>query len=394
MENSKQTTEELIDRYLSGTANANERDQLERLYANASLRRESIDDLGIDEVNQLKKEGLVAALAEIRKEKGKTMVLWPRIAVVAAAVAAVVFGIWFFSSKYQDASIKTGSIASVNDIAPGKNGATITLASGEVIELSGKKKGVVIGDKGMKYSDGSTDPSLPMNRDRFSSGGERSGVLTAQTAKGQTYEFILPDGTHVWLNADSKISFPNQFTGKERKILLSGEAYFAVVHNDKQPFRVESKGQVVEDIGTEFNINAYADESSIKTTLVEGSARVASLSPLEGPIPTGRESGVILKPNQQAVLLNNKLDVITANIDQIMAWKNGKFAFQKESLQNIMTGVARWYNVEVVFEPGFESKPFTGSMSRFENISTVLHVLELTGTVHFKVEGRRVTVMR
>jgi len=393
MENSKQTTEELIDRYLSGAANANERDQLERLYANASLRRESIDDVGIDEVNQLKKEGLVAALAEIRKEKGRSMVLWPRIAVVAAAVAAVVFGIWFFSSKYQDASIKTGSIASVNDIAPGKNGATITLASGEVIELSGKKKGVVIGDTGMKYSDGSTDPSLPMNRDRFSSRGERSGVLTAQTAKGQTYEFILPDGTHVWLNADSKISFPNQFTGKERKILLSGEGYFEVAKDKAHPFIVESNGQAVEVLGTHFNISAYNDEAIVKTTLLEGSVKVAFLSPLEGEMPAGQR-GVYLKPNQQAVLSNNKLDVITANIDQIMAWKNGKFAFQKESLQNIMRGVARWYNVEVVFEPGFESKPFTGSMSRFENISTVLHVLELTGTVHFKVEGRRVTVMR
>ncbi len=126
--------------------------------------------------------------------------------------------------------------------------------------------------------------------------------------------------------------------------------------------------------------------------MLEGSVKVSKVQQTGGVIR--KSFSEVLKPNQQAVFTGDKLNVLDANIEQIMAWKNGKIAFNKQSLQEIMRGIARWYNVEVVFEPGFVSKPFTGSMSRFENISTVLHVLELTGTVHFKVEGRRVTVMK
>ncbi|MES2457087.1 MAG: FecR domain-containing protein [Bacteroidota bacterium] len=329
----------------------------------------------------------------VGQEGVKKLRLWPGIAVAAAAVAAVVFGVWFYTSRHLEGSAATRDLL-VNDIAPGRSGATITLGNGKVIELSSDKKGVVIGDE-LKYSDGSTDPSLSRS-DISPSGGERSVMLIAQTARGQTYEFVLPDRTKVWLNADSKISFPNQFIGKERKILLSGEAYFAVAHNAKQPFRVESNGQVVEDIGTEFNINAYDDEVSVKTTLVEGMAKVTPLSPQGGSIT--------LRPNQQATLSPlegempagqrgvNNIKVTQVNPNEVLDWKNGEFQFNDEPLGSIMRKVARWYNVEVIYKDINPDKPFWGTISRFENISKVLEKLELTGTIHFKVEGRKVYV--
>ncbi|RZM21453.1 MAG: FecR family protein, partial [Pedobacter sp.] len=212
----------------------------------------------------------------------------------------------------------------------------------------------------------------------------------------------------VWLNADSKISFPSQFTGSERKILLEGEAYFEVAKNKEMPFIVESGGQRVEVLGTHFNISAYQDEGSIKTTLLEGSVRIAygSRHPelvsgsrnrkaaLQGWYPDLRQGGVVLKPNQQAILTGNKLDVILANIEQTMAWKNGMIVFEKQSLREVMRGLSRWYNVTVVYEPGVENILFTGSISRFKNISSILEIMALTGKFHFKIEGRRVTVMK
>lgn len=303
--------------------------------------------------------------------------LWPRIAVAAAAVAAIVVGVWFFSAPRHPDAETSSAQAAVNDIAPGKNTATLTLANGKVIDLDTSRTSVVVADSVKAMT-----------------------MLVASTPRGGTYQVVLPDGSKVWLNADTKISFPSQFTGKERKILLAGEAYFEVAKDKQHPFIVESNGQEVEVLGTHFNISAYQDEGAVKTTLLEGSVKVSygSRRPELGSGPqTGKsliQDNIVLKPNQQLILSGNKLDVITANLEQIMAWKNGQFAFHKQSLQEIMRGVARWYNVEVVYEADFKSRPFTGSISRFEDISTVLHVLELTGAVHFKVEGRRVTVMK
>jgi transmembrane sensor len=403
----KQQFISILDKYLKNQATAEEQNLLYAYYHLFMADDDVLLLLKDEEKEKLKlqiKAGIHARIGEIEAdiapEQLRRVKLWPRIAVAsrrkvgtsllatAAAVTAITLGVWLYSNKYRDASVKTGSTASVNDIAPGKNGATITLANGKVIQLSDAKSGVVIGEDDLKYSDGSDV--------RYSSA-ELQGAdgkvqnLIAATAKGQTYQFTLSDGTKVWLNADSKIYFPSQFSGKERKILLEGEGYFEVVQDKAHPFLVRTDKQEVEVLGTHFNISAYQD-GAIKTTLLEGSVKVNGLERAGGVIRIGFSE--VLKPNQQAVLSGNKLDVITANTDQVIAWKNGKFAFNKQSLQEIMRGIARWYNVEVVFEPGFVSRPFTGSISRFENISTVLRVLELTGTVHFRVEGRRVTVMQ
>jgi ferric-dicitrate binding protein FerR (iron transport regulator) len=336
--------------------------------------------------------------ADIAPEQMRNVSLWPRIAVAAAAVAAITLGVWLYSNKYQDASIKTGSTASVNDIAPGKNGATITLANGKVIELSDAKSGVIVGE-GLKYDDGAAvqggDPDIRQ---------DDVMQMTASTARGQTYQFTLSDGTKVWLNADSKLEFPSNFVnGKTRNVKLSGEGYFEVAKDKAHPFLVESEGQIVEVLGTHFNINSYADEASAKTTLLEGSVRVlssgANAKDLDASYPLndkGGERSIILKPNQQSVLTSTgRIKVENIDPESVIAWKNGEFMFNDEQLNSIMRKLAKWYNVEVIYKDNqIGEKIFGGTISRFGNVSDVLRMLELTGEVHFKVEGRRIVVTK
>jgi ferric-dicitrate binding protein FerR (iron transport regulator) len=290
--------------------------------------------------------------------------LWPRIAVAAAAVAAITLGTWLYLSEITlSPKASRNDEVVMNDIAPGKNTATLTLADGKVINLDTNKTSVVVADSVKAMT-----------------------MLTASTPRGGTYQFTLPDGTKVWLNADSKLEFPSQFSGGERKILLEGEAYFEVVHNSKQPFRVESSGQVVEDIGTAFNINAYVDEGRVKTTLVEGEARVHLTGITDKPFRT-------LTPGQQSVLTDNsRIKIETIDPSEAIAWKEGDIILDAD-IQTIMRQLSRWYDIEVIYEGKVSEEEFGGTISRNKNISEVLNVLQSTGRVRFKIEGRRVTVM-
>ncbi len=390
MEDSKKKAELLIDRYLQGEASPAEANALDDAYVKAAPKKQVpllLED-DVKDMNRIGRESLLQLITDIRAGQAKHVKLWPGIRIaagIAAAVATIVFGVWFFAYREVASSLAPRNDDwAKNDVAPGRKGATITLANGKVIKLSGDKKGVVVANGKISYSS-STDAeqssdeiaSLPRN--------DEIQKLTAATAKGQTYEFTLPDGTHVWLNADSKISFPEQFSGKERKILLEGEAYFAVVHNAKQPFRVESKGsdgkgQVVEDLGTEFNIKAYADEAIVKTTLLSGRATVNNIK---------------LSPNQQASNNGKRIKILEgANIEEAIDWKEGKIVFNDESLPEIMRKVTRWYNVEVVYEGDVSDLKYGGAVSRNKKISSVLNFFGRTGEVAIQIEGRKVTIKR
>jgi len=217
---------------------------------------------------------------------------------------------------------------------------------------------------------------------------------TIATPRGGQYQVILPDGSHVWLNAASSIRFPTMFATAARKVSVTGEVYFEVAKKinkstgKRLPFIVTADNQQVEVLGTHFNINAYTDEPLQKTTLFQGSIRIDR-----------NEQSVILKPGQQAQVENNPASsrlVVTSDIntEEVLAWKNGYFLFYSENIEGIMRQVSRWYNVDVTFEKGIPDETFGGSISRFENVSQLLNVLQRTGSVHFKVEGRRITVMK
>jgi ferric-dicitrate binding protein FerR (iron transport regulator) len=319
--------------------------------------------------------------------------LWPRIRAavgVAAAVAMVVFGLWFFNSRPTETSSTLAPALTMNDIAPGKNGATITLANGKVIQLSDAKTGVVIGED-LKYSDGEIlrDALNDKKKDDTQTSLAQAGqILTANTNKGQTYEFILPDGTQVQLNAASSLKFPSKFDGQERIVELKGEAYFQVAKDKKHKFKVRSAGQELTVLGTHFNVNAYEDESGVKTTLLEGSVRVNDTETSSAP-------AVILKPNQQSIVTgSNRIKIEEVNAEDAIAWKNGVFLFEDEPLQVIMRKVSRWYNVDIEYQDVDKDKRYFGGVSRSDHVSKVLRKLELTGGVHFKIEGRRVIVMK
>lgn len=299
--------------------------------------------------------------------------LWPRIAVAAAAVATIVFGAWFYTSG--PLLVGNPKIVYQNDVLPGKHTATIKLANGKIIQLNSAKNGVLIDASSLKYNDGTTIENTRINE---------TTMLTTTTPRGGTYQVTLPDGTHVWLNADSKIVFPSKFSGKNRAILLEGEAYFEVAKDKAHPFIVNSGQQKTEVLGTHFNINSYTDEKQIRTTLLEGSVKVA----------TGNIPAVILKPGEEA-LNNGQIQVEKVNTDEAVAWKNGSIVFRAKTLESIMRELSRWYDVDIIYtDAAPKNITFSGAVSRARNLSTVLERMQTTGSVKFKIEGRTVTVMK
>lgn len=302
----------------------------------------------------------------------------------AAAAMVIILGSWlYYSFNLNNDRTKHNSdlLIAARHIAPGKNGATITVDNGAPIQLSGEKNGIVIGADQFSYTDGSTIDSGLKNRSGH------AVQITAGTAKGQTYIFTLPDGTKVWLNADSKISFAQQFVKKTREVHLEGEAYFEVAKDKLKPFIVKSKTQQVEVLGTHFNVSNYENESNVKTTLVEGSVRVQQLG--------AARQVVTLKPDQQATNNLKSLVVNTVDTRDVLDWKNDGFAFKGGDFATAMRKIARWYNVEIVYDHlAVHELEIGGFISRKNDLFTVLKFIESTGQVRFVVEGRRVLVRK
>ncbi|WP_316816153.1 FecR family protein [Pedobacter nyackensis] len=307
----------------------------------------------------------------------------------AACIALVVTGIAaMLHNNYPNVKFKDLAAELVShDIPPGGNKAVLTLADGKTITLNEAADGELVKVEGMvirKTGQGQLVYEVVGNDASAAAG----SYNTISTPKGGTYQIILPDGTKVWLNAASKLKFPTSFVSlNERKVELSGEAYFEVTKDASQPFRVLTVKQEVQVLGTHFNISSYAEESAVKTTLFEGSVKVKNLQGV-------KEGHIILKPGQQSIINEGVIKVTKADVDEVLAWKNGVFVFNDEPLESIMKKVSRWYDVEVIYEGVDKNKLFGGSVSRFDNVSKVLRQLELTGGVHFKIEEGRIIAMK
>ncbi|ATP56257.1 iron dicitrate transport regulator FecR [Pedobacter ginsengisoli] len=344
-------------------------------------------------------------------DQTKSRKLWPKV-LIAAAVALMVVssGIWFLTGNNE--IVKQGHDVVVgNDLAPGKNTATLTLSNGSTIVLSDAKTGVVVGAEGLKYNDNSSviskeesdrlnstgKGSLPYGRD--DGGGrvdEKVNITSVATPRGGTYQITLPDGTKVWLNAASSLSFPSTFQGLgNRKVELSGEAYFEVAKDKKHQFIVATDKQEVEVLGTHFNINSYTDESSTKTTLLEGSVAVRSRDLSSRRDGGAKLDAVVLKPNQQAILKDKGIKVIPVVGETYVDWKEGVFNFRKEELASIMRKVSRWYNVEIVYrEVSVDGETYSGYVSRSEKVSGVLNTLAKISKLKFEIEKNKITVSK
>ncbi|MEZ2443451.1 FecR family protein [Chitinophaga sp. RCC_12] len=276
--------------------------------------------------------------------------------------------------------------AKPTDIAPGREGAILTLADGSRVALDSLHNGVIAKQNG-------TQLVLANGQLAYDPAGAPNGEIvfnTMSTPKGRQFRVTLPDGTQVWLNAASSIRYPTLFSGQERKVAVTGEAYFEVAKNAAMPFRVSVNNKAeIEVLGTHFNVNAYENEQTIATTLLEGSVRVAAFS-------NGRQPGnVVLRPGQQAQIesaAKTGIRVIeNANTDKVMAWKNGIFYFDGVSFAEIMRQMERWYDIEVVYEKGVPDIAFEGEMTKDVSLNGLLVMLGRTG-IHFRLEGRKLIV--
>src|SRR6185312_909605 len=287
---------------------------------------------------------------------------------------------FLFKPKVEYQISKTESIQSnKNDVTPGTNKAILTLANGSSIILDSVANGTLTtqGNSKILKLNGMLSYNTLKNKS--------SEVLynTISTPRGGQYLLMLADGSKVWLNAASSLRFPANFVGKERKVELLGEAYFEVAKNAAMPFKVKVNGMEVEVLGTHFNINSYENESTIRTTLLEGSIKINK-----------NNSSSLLKPGQQAQMNKaGEIKIINdADVEEAIAWKEGKFQFDRADIHDIMRQLARWYDVDVEYK-GTVSSHFGGTISRDVNLSQVLNMLHLTGEVKFQIEDRKVVVM-
>lgn len=262
------------------------------------------------------------------------------------------------------------------------------MADGHKISLTDAENGELAEQSGIKITK-TADGQLVYNISNSDNSSQALSYNTIETPAGGQYQINLPDGTKVWLNSASSLRYPVLFTGKDRSVEITGEAYFEVAHNKSMPFKVITTDQTVEVLGTNFNVMAYPEEASTNTTLIEGSVKVVK-----------DNTSKTITPGQQARVKAGKIDIVNANIQEVTAWKNGYFIFKSEDVKNIMRQLARWYDLEVEYQGNVSEKIFGAKISRFRNISEVLSILESTGSIHFKIitdslgrKERRIIVM-
>jgi transmembrane sensor len=369
----------LIKKYNEGSCTPEEKELLESWYLKAASENE--DELHEPNYQDAKRE-IWAKISSERPVQVKKRLLVPAIA--AAAVLVLTVGIALFvNQKYHETEVEVETLK-VNNVEPGGNKAFLILADGRKISLTDVENGNLAEQSGIRINK-TTDGQLVYEVAAATSKNGTSAEAvynTIETPLGGQYQVKLNDGTKVWLNAGSKLRYPVLFTGNERKVELIGEGYFEVTHDQKKPFKVVSAKQTVVVLGTRFNVNNYQDEVVVKTTLLEGSVRV-----------TANQLTKLLKPGEQASQIGKDIEVRKVDVEQVMAWHKGDFAFEGVALKSIMRQISRWYDVDVVYQGEIADVEFGGSISRSKNITEVLKVLEMTQGVHFKIEGRRVLVM-
>lgn len=283
----------------------------------------------------------------------------------AAAILVVMGSMWvLFSDDKQE--VRSESILAAEEILPGGHRATLTLANGRTIDLSEAQTGIIVAEENITYSDGDTLLVAP------------SETLVLTTPKGGTYQITLADGTKVWLNAATTLRYPSRFDEAERLVEVSGEAYFAVAKDKSRPFKVKSSGQVIEVLGTAFNISAYPEENEIKTTLVEGAVQLVNLA---------SNSVDRLRPGEQAVVSGSTTNISNVSIDPFTAWKDGFFYFDNVQPQKAIEQVARWYDLEVVYDGKPSESSVFGMIERSKPLDAVLKSFAKSG-LDFEVRQR------
>jgi transmembrane sensor len=373
----------LLQRYLEGDASQEEMIMLEQWY-------QQLVDAGEWNWEEGEKDQLGAAMeARLLRRIGSGGTASPRIGAlrltlrrlsVAAILLLAIAGVWLLFTRKASQPLASLQQRYRNDVKPGRNAALLTLAGGRTVVLDdsapktiGRQgNAVILNDSGSLVYQAKT--------------GKASEIFynTLTTQKGNQYHLTLPDGTKVWLNAASSITYPTVFAGKDRRVAISGEAYFEVTKNQQQPFIVQQGDMSVQVLGTSFDVNGYGDEAALKTTLVEGKVRVEKGA-----------AASLLEPGQQAVIPNGHGAISidhNPDIEAVLAWKNGSFSFKDAGIAAIMQQVQRWYDVDIVYEANI-TKHFVADIPRNVALSQLLQLLEATDQVHFRIEGKKVIVL-
>ncbi|UYQ95765.1 FecR domain-containing protein [Chitinophaga horti] len=373
--------EQLFSKYLKGETSAQEEqelfDQIAQPENNDRLLQlidQAIAGSG-DEHQANKADEILSLILEARPAKRVKVFTYMKWAAAALVAGAIGVGAWMYTKQPTTPPQLATQQPQQNDIAPASKGALLTLADGTTVPLDSLKQGVIASQHGA---------SISLDKGTVSYSGQSTDIAmnTLSTPNGRLYHLVLPDGSEVWLNAGSAITFPTSFSGNERRVSLKGEAYFEIAESASQPFKVQAGASEVQVLGTGFNIMAYENEAAVKTTLVHGSIAVAAGS-----------SSRILKPGQQASVTTNGIMVQQADVSQVMAWKNGLFNFENATVKDVMNQLERWYDIEVVYENGVPDITFGGKMERGLSLSHVMRILEIS-KVKLRLEQRRLIVTK
>ena len=370
----------LIAGFLKQTLTEEEKDELDEWILasdeNMILFEKMTDEKNLIQANEwFKKMNVEGDLQKIKRkiETRKPVRLWQYV-VAAAVVIGIIIGVYL----YRDSGNKNDKPIAVQtqDIMPGSDKATLTLDNGKIIELGNDGADTTINDQvKILRKDGQLI---------YSSAAPTNEVVyhTLSIPRKGQYKLILPDGSKVWLNSESSIRYPVSFADKERKVFVTGETFFEVAKDKTIPFKVVKDDITVEALGTEFNVNAYSNEPHVAATLVEGSVLISKGS---------KEN--ILKPGQQAQLNGDNFQIVNAETNNVIAWKNNEFKFRNTPIDVIMRQVERWYDADVVYQDSL-SLHMNATIERDVPVSKLLHILEQTDQVHFKIEGKKIIVMK
>lgn len=370
----KQHLLELIARYRDGNSTPSETELLEAWYLHqADQHRQTIDP---EEIRH--RLARIEARLPTHATQRAQPIRWIR-RLAGVAVVVMMLGLsWFLYRTHQELTSES--------ILPGGNKAYLTWSDGRAIALQQDKGGIILQAGQIVYEDG-----LQVTDAQRTLGEIPSEVFTLNTPRGGQYQITLEDGTRIWLNASSKLHYPAQFSGKQRVVELEGEAYFEVARLQDQPFIVRTDRQDIHVLGTHFNVHAYRDEHQNRTTLLEGSVKVAGKG-INGDSPESQT--VVLIPGEEVVVSSGQMTKQMVDVESTLAWKNGYISFNERPLKEILGDIARWYDVEIVYENVDQDARYGGKVSRYADVASVLKRLELTGTVHFEIKGRRIIVRK
>lgn len=384
----------LIAAYLQGTITSSDREKLFRWMAENPLNREHFEqiykeqtlhdnlrlfeDADRDAIWYKMMRHMDQQAMSFSKPKMRKMYLQ-----FVAAAMLVILGISLLIVKQQTAnSSRHRQLTAFEDVAPGNSGATLTLSNGKQITLSAITKGMVSEESGVEITKSATGELIYELKTYDKN---VIGENTLSTANGQTYQIRLPDGSRVWLNAGSSLTYsPTLMKDGKRQVKLLGEAYFEITKDRSKPFVVQTEKQEIEVLGTVFNVNAYSNESVTRTTLLEGGIKIKT-----------KNKERVVRPGEQAITDGQQITIAKIDVENAIDWKNGDFYLNHVDFKEAMRKIARWYDVDIIYEYTVSDDMESGGwISRNRSLSQVVKSIESSGMVKFKIEGRKLYVKR